>query len=225
MLELVWQSARWIHLLTRWSATEGNGLDPPGPAHPAPLDNRPLTMATRAHSHTTKTSAALPFPSADLSHVIAPRYHGITPAFWGIKPSAWMAATLLSHKPIRWKDTCWGDPTSMKGESYDVVFYWLIMTADIIKQIRQQIVLISLRNMFTSDWIYLHLRYLAIFHCHHLAEDIANYIFLNEYSCNLIQIALNFVPKGLIDCANIGSGNGLVLNRRQAITRINDDSF
>ena len=33
----------------------------------------------------------------------------------------------------------------------------------------------------------------------HFADDISKCIFVNETFCNLIQISLQFVPKGLID--------------------------
>ena len=47
---------------------------------------------------------------------------------------------------------------------------------------------------------------------------------LNENGRIPIQILLKFVPKSLIDYkASIGSGNGLVPNRRQAIAWTNDD--
>ena len=48
-------------------------------------------------------------------------------------------------------------------------------------------------------------------------DDIFKCIFVNEEFCILIQISRKFVPKG------IGSGNGLVSNRRQAITWTNAD--
>ena len=43
-----------------------------------------------------------------------------------------------------------------------------------------------------------------------------------ENSCNLIQISLKFVPKGSIENVIIGSGNGLALNRWQAIIWTDD---
>ena len=43
---------------------------------------------------------------------------------------------------------------------------------------------------------------------------------MNEMFCNLVRVSLKFVPEGPID---IGSGNGLVPNGRQAINSSNTD--
>ena len=58
----------------------------------------------------------------------------------------------------------------------------------------------------------------------HFADNIFKCISLNEKFCILIQISLKFVHKCLIDI-NIGSGNGLVPNKWQAITWSNADPF
>ena len=58
------------------------------------------------------------------------------------------------------------------------------------------------------------------------ADIIFKCIFLNENGRIQIQIPLKFVPKSLIDNkASIGSGNGLVPNRQQAIAWTNDQPF
>ena len=50
-----------------------------------------------------------------------------------------------------------------------------------------------------------------------LADNIFKCIFLNEKDKILIQISLKLVPRGPID-NKPASGNGLALNRQQAIT-------
>ena len=52
-----------------------------------------------------------------------------------------------------------------------------------------------------------------------LADDILKYIFINEKFCISIRISLKLGSLG----SNIGSGNGLAPNRRQAITWSNAD--
>ena len=47
--------------------------------------------------------------------------------------------------------------------------------------------------------------------------DIFQWIFLDENVRILIKMPLKFVPKGSIDYSSIGSDNGLVPNKRQAI--------
>ena len=47
------------------------------------------------------------------------------------------------------------------------------------------------------------------------ADDILKWIFFNENIWILIKLSLKFVPNG--QQTSIGSGNGLALNRRQAI--------
>ena len=54
---------------------------------------------------------------------------------------------------------------------------------------------------------------------HHFVDDIFKCIFLNENIWISTNISLKFVPKGQI---NIGSDNGLVPNRGQAITCTHD---
>ena len=57
-----------------------------------------------------------------------------------------------------------------------------------------------------------------------LADDIFKCIFLNEKVRILIEISLEFVPKGLIEFKpSIGLDNGLAPNRRQAIIWTNAD--
>ena len=51
-----------------------------------------------------------------------------------------------------------------------------------------------------------------------LAEDIFKRIFVNKNVRIFIQISLKFVPNGPIDNKPSLSGNGLVPNRREAIT-------
>ena len=51
----------------------------------------------------------------------------------------------------------------------------------------------------------------------HFADNIFRCIFINEKFCVLMWIWLKFVPKPPID-SKIGSGNGVMLNRRQTIT-------
>ena len=58
-----------------------------------------------------------------------------------------------------------------------------------------------------------------------VADNIFKCIFLNENDRIPIQISVKFVPRSPIDKkGSIGSGNGLVPNRQQAITRTNDDT-
>ena len=52
----------------------------------------------------------------------------------------------------------------------------------------------------------------------HFSDDIFKCIFMNKKFCILIQISLKFGPKG-----SIGSGNGLVPTRQQAIIWTNVD--
>ena len=55
-------------------------------------------------------------------------------------------------------------------------------------------------------------------------DDILRCIFLNEKFCILVKISLKFVSRGPIDNKpNIGSNNGLVPKRRQAIIWTNAD--
>ena len=59
-----------------------------------------------------------------------------------------------------------------------------------------------------------------------LADDNFKCIFLNENYRVPIRFSLKFVPRSPNwQCASIGSGNGLVPNRRQAITWINANRF
>ena len=52
----------------------------------------------------------------------------------------------------------------------------------------------------------------------YFADDILNFIFLNEDCCVLIKILLNVFPKGLFEkYPNIGLNNDLAPNRRHAI--------
>ena len=57
-----------------------------------------------------------------------------------------------------------------------------------------------------------------------ISQTSFKFIFLNGKFCILIQISLKFVPNGLIDNVNIGSGKGLTPIRWQAITWTNDES-
>ena len=58
----------------------------------------------------------------------------------------------------------------------------------------------------------------------HLTDDSFNRIFLNENIIISSQFSLQVGPKGPIDNKSAcGSGNGLALNRRQAITLTNAD--
>ena len=59
---------------------------------------------------------------------------------------------------------------------------------------------------------------------HHFADNIFKHIFLSENAWIWIKISLKFVPRGQIkQYSSIGSDNGLVSTKRQAIIWTNDD--
>ena len=54
----------------------------------------------------------------------------------------------------------------------------------------------------------------------HFTDDIFRCTFVNEKFCIMVKSSLKFVP---MDPVDIGLGNGLALNRRQAIIQTNAD--
>ena len=52
---------------------------------------------------------------------------------------------------------------------------------------------------------------------------IGKYIFLNKYILILVKISLKYIPYGPTELGSIGSGNGSVSKRWQAITWTNFD--